>query len=298
MNLRSWMVCLLLLSVCLMAGCDEYSDDPGGALGPGNWKLKLSYGGKTRAVYLHIPSDYDAASPLPLLLSFHGYQDTPVGQAKKDEFPILSDSENFIVAYPEGTGTPGLLGWNAGPACCGAAENNDVDDVGFARYVVAHLQTRCAINGAQIYAHGHSNGGGMAHRLGREASDLFAAISVSSMPVLVPDISPQYPIPVIHFHGTQDTTIAYTGGSIPFEEAPYMGAEESLLNWSAKNNCTYGTAVNTNHGSSWCTTFNACAEGTSVTLCSLSGGGHNNLYDHGEIDVSLMAWEFMKAYSR
>jgi polyhydroxybutyrate depolymerase len=191
-----------------MTGCDEYTTDPGGALGPGNWKLTLSYDGKTRAVYLHVPTDYQAEAPLPLLLSFHGYQSTPVGQAKKDEFTLLADSKNFIVAYPEGTGTPGLLGWNAGTACCGSAENNTMDDVGFARFVVSSLSTRCAIDGERLYAHGHGNGGGMAHRLGREAADLFAAISVSSMPVLVPDLSPELPTPVRHDRGTKDTTIA------------------------------------------------------------------------------------------
>jgi len=281
-----------------MVGCDEYSDDPGGALGPGNWKLRLTHAGKTRAVYLHVPTGYEASRPLPLLLSFHGYRDTPADQAEKDDFPLLSDSENFIVAYPEGTGTPGLLGWNAGTACCGSAENNNVDDVGFARLVVDYLQTRCSVKSSRVYAHGHSNGGGMAHRLGREASDLFAAISVSSMPVLVPELSPQLPTPVIHFHGTQDTTIAYTGGAITFEGAPYISAEESFLNWSEKNDCTFGSAVETLHGNSWCTSFQECEDGVAVTLCSLYGGGHNTLYDHGDMKVSQMSWDFMKRYAR
>ncbi|VVS92255.1 alpha/beta hydrolase family esterase [Desulfoluna spongiiphila] len=298
MPLRPWMVCLLLISVFPLAGCDEYTADPGGPLGPGNWKLKLSYGGKTRAVYLHVPTDYRAEPPLPLLLSFHGYRDTPAGQAEKDGFPSLADSERFLVAYPEGTGTPGLLGWNAGPACCGLAENNAMNDVGFARHVVAHLTTRCSIDGRRIYAHGHANGGGMAHRLGREASDLFAAISVSSMPVLVPDITPHYPIPVIHFHGTQDTTIAYGGGTIPLEGAPYIGAEESFTDWIIKNGCTEGTAETRYHGASWCTTTSTCDDGVTVTLCTLKNGTHNTLYDHGDIHVSRMSWNVMKNCTR
>ncbi|VFQ43015.1 alpha/beta hydrolase family esterase [Desulfoluna butyratoxydans] len=294
MPLKPLLACLLLISVLLMAGCDdEYTEDPGGSLGPGNWKLTLSYEGKTRPVYLHVPSGYRAAAPLPLLLSFHGHRDTPAGQAEKDGFPHLADREPFIVAYPKGSGTPGLLGWNAGPACCGQAENNNVDDVGFTRHLVAHLQTRCAIDADRIYAHGHANGGGMAHRLGREAPDLFAAVSVSSMPVLVPDITPDYPIPVIHFHGTSDNTIAYAGGTIPLEDAPYMGAEESFADWCNKNGCAEGAAELHFHGASWCTTTSACDDGVTVTLCTLKGGGHNALYEHGDISVSQMSWDFM-----
>jgi hypothetical protein len=87
--------------------------------------------------------------------------------------------------------------------------------------------------------------------------------------------------------------------TIPLEEPPYLSAEESFLNWAEKNGCAYGTAYHTYFGASWCTQFDDCSGlPLTVTLCSLQDGGHDTIYDHGDINVSLRSWNFMKAYAR
>lgn len=290
-------VCILVAVIIFsFAGCG-WEEDPGGDLEPGSWGLTIDYDGDEREFGVYIPKSYDGSKAVPLVVIFHGYMDTALNQADTDGFTDKADSEGFIVAYPVGIGSAGLKGWNAGTACCGTAENKKVDDVGFAKAVVETLSERCNIDLTRVYAHGHSNGAGLAHRLGREASDVFAAISPKSMPVLVPDSIPDRAVPVIQFHGSSDGTIDIDGGKIAFEDDEYISEQESFENWANVNGCT-GDPEITTYGDSTCMTYTDCDSGTEVTYCTLDGGGHNNLYSHDDIDVTDMAWDFMSKFSK
>jgi polyhydroxybutyrate depolymerase len=289
-------VMLFMLVSLTACGQGNWKDAPGGALTAGDWKLTLDQDGITRTVYVHVPSCYTGAVAVPLVLSWHGYMDTAQGQSDTDGFMVKADEECFIVAYPEGYGTAGLESWNAGEACCGSAVDKDLNDVKLGRDIVTLLSGKCKIDADRVYAHGHSNGAGMAHRLGREASDVFAAVSPKSMPILVPSSLPGRAVPVIHFHGTADSTISYDGGTIPFEAESYLSAQDSFKNWALVDGCT-GTPVTTNYGDSKCETYTSCAEGVKVTLCSIQGGNHNDIYGRDDINVTDMAWDFMSEFT-
>jgi polyhydroxybutyrate depolymerase len=295
----SLIIPLSLFFMLMATGCDSsgisWSKDPGGKLDAGNWKLSLSENGSTRTVYVHIPSGYSAGTGVPLLLDFHGYMDTPSGQYNMDNFIDKSDAEGFIVAYPKGYGTAGFLSWNAGKACCGSAVDKNLDDVKLARDIVTLISSRCSIDPKRVYVHGHSNGAGLAHRIAREAADVFAAISPTSMPVLVQSELPSRPISVIQFHGTADTTIYPGGGTIFGEAASYMSAKESLANWAAANGCT-GSPVTKNYGDSYCETYQTCSGNVKVALCMLKGSDHNYLYSNSDIDATEMSWDFMSQF--
>jgi polyhydroxybutyrate depolymerase len=297
--IQSIVICsAIFLGLISLSACSSgsWKDDPGGRLSAGDWKLTLDQDGITRTVYVHIPSSYTGAAAVPLVLIWHGYMDTAQGQADADGFMTKADETGFIVAYPEGYGTAGLESWNAGKACCGSAVDKDLDDVQLGRNIVTLLSARCSIDAARVYSHGHSNGAGMAHRVGREASDVFAAVSPKSMPVLVPGSLPGRAVPVIHFHGTADSTISYGGGTIPFEDEAYLSAQDSFRNWALVDGCT-GSPVTTTYGSSKCETYTSCSEGVRVTLCSIQGGNHNDLYGRDDINVTDMAWDFMSEFT-
>jgi len=286
----------LILFVLLLTGCDEWANDPGGPLGPGNWKLTIDQNGTEREMRVHVPESYDGSSQVPLLLSFHGFLGTGEKHATTDGFVNKADEKGFIVVYPEGIGPKNFHSWNAGTACCGEAENCKSADVKFARDIVSTISTRCSIDLTRVYAHGHSNGGGMVHRLGREASDVFAAISPQSMPVLVPDEVPSRPVPVIHFHGTGDYTININGGHIFGEDDAYISGQESFENWASVNACTGNPAI-VSYGDSNCQVYSDCGNGVEVVFCSLEGGSHNDLHSHKDINLADMAWDFMSKYS-
>jgi polyhydroxybutyrate depolymerase len=66
--------------------------------------------------------------------------------------------------------------WNSGD-CCGSAQWNGVDDVGFLLAVLDDVSERTTVDATRVYATGLSNGAMMAYRLAAEASDRIAAIA-------------------------------------------------------------------------------------------------------------------------
>ena len=53
----------------------------------------------------------------PLVINLHGYTGSPAQQEGLTAMNALADTEGFLVAYPQGLGSP--ADWNAG-ACCSA----------------------------------------------------------------------------------------------------------------------------------------------------------------------------------
>jgi polyhydroxybutyrate depolymerase len=173
-----------------------------------------------------------------------------------------ADEAGFVVVYPEGVDRS----WNAG-ACCGGAASNDIDDVGFARALVAYTRGRVCVDPKRIYATGFSNGGRMSYRLGCEAADLFAAIApvagTKSFPDLEnsPGCDPQRPIPLLDIMGSVDSRVAAQPGQI--------------AEWRELNGCLDSEAdVTYQEGQHACYSYQRCTAGTSVTYCIVDGLGH------------------------
>ena len=167
----------------------------------------------------------------------------------------------MLVAYPEGIGQS----FNAG-ACCGQASSTNVDDVGFARAIVADVSAKMCVDPKRVHATGMSNGGHMAHLLACEAADVFASTaSVAGVLSLVGLCTPSRPISLIQFHGTADTIVGYDGFPpvVPMMEA-----------WASRNGCSPVPEVVFDQGDIQCETWPGCDAGVEVTLCTVEGGGH------------------------
>lgn len=266
----------LLLTV-LIAGCASGSQATisaeaslgctDGTLDPSVERIELEIGGTTRSYELHVPPAYDGTTPLPLVLNFHGFTSNPTAQRGYTKMDDTADVHGFVVAYPEGLDNS----WNGG-ACCGAASTDGVDDVGFTRAIIDDLGTRGCFDLTRVYATGMSNGGFMSHRLACEASDVIAAIGpVSGVLGLDPGAcNPARPVPVIHFHGTEDTIVPYTGGGL----ASSMSVRETMQVWIDHNACAGEPEIVFDEGMVTCETHGRCAGESSVTLCTIEGGGH------------------------
>lgn len=230
-------------------------------------RVELEFGGTTRSYEVHIPPAYDGNTPLPLVLNFHGFTSNPSAQRGYTKMDDTADVHGFVVAYPEGL----YNSWNAG-ACCGAASMDGVDDVGFTRAIIDDLGARGCFDLSRVYATGMSNGGFMSHRLACEASDVIAAIGPVSG-VLGLDAgacNPARPVPVIHFHGTEDPIVPYNGGGL----ASSMPVRQSTNFWIDRNDCDGEPEVVFDQGMVTCETHGQCAAESSVTLCTIEGGGH------------------------
>lgn len=73
---------------------------------------------RNRTYRLHLPRGYNPRWPAPLVLAFHGWKLTAEDEEQYVGLSALSDTEGFIVVYPEGENGclagPSWRSWNAG----------------------------------------------------------------------------------------------------------------------------------------------------------------------------------------
>ena len=146
----------------------------------GLFTVKLRHGGRQREALVHVPTSFNGVRQLPVLLALHGGGGS-ASLIASDAYGLRAkaDEAGFIAVFPNGVGALGgtaLATWNAGH-CCGSARDKQIDDVGYLRALVEHLQRRLPIDRQRIYATGMSNGGMMAHRLACDAADLVAGVA-------------------------------------------------------------------------------------------------------------------------
>lgn len=219
---------------------------------------------------LHIPPAYDGLRPVPLVVDFHGLGESGSSELSTSPYPGVLDAEGVVMAFPDGLEGPAGRGWNVGP-CCVA----DVDDVAFARALLADVRGLACIDSKRVYAVGVLTGGGMAHYLGCHAADLFAAVSPAAFDLLrenVDDCLPARPISVVAFRGTADSRVPYAGGAsslVPGMPLTFLGAEETFEKWAEIDGCSGMVSPVDEHG---CRAYANCPGGVEVVLCTEQGG--------------------------
>jgi polyhydroxybutyrate depolymerase len=162
-----------------------------------------------------------------------------------------------------------------------------VDDVGFAKAIVAAVSAEACIDPKRVYATGISNGAGLSHRLACEAADVFAAIAAASADLVTDPCKPARPISELSVRGEADTLVAFAGGNTGSTGWYSPGAKGTFELWKKINNCTGPIEKKREY----CETHTQCAGGVEVTLCALPNVGHI-LYDNAlNFDVPEVAWE-------
>lgn len=185
---------------------------------PGDHVRELVVGTMTRSYKLHIPPTYDGTRATPLVLIFHGLGGDADDITKISGMSKKADEAGFIVAYPNGTGSRNLMGFNAGERRGSTAENRP-DDVAFVRLLIDDVKKTAHIDSRRIFAAGISNGGMLCHRLAAEMPDQFAAIASISGPIAMKLSRPKRAVPILHFHGTADRVVPIEG---PAKGTPAM----------------------------------------------------------------------------
>jgi polyhydroxybutyrate depolymerase len=246
----------------------------------------VQFGGFYRCWDIFIPEEL--SGDVPLVIDMHGFTADPKGQRDVSGFEELAKSEGFIVVWPYGL----CNSWNSGLKCCGAAVQDNIDDVEFIREMVEHLSFRYNIDLGRVYATGLSNGCSMAFRLANEASDLIAAVACMSQYMLVPPEPDYTPVSMMEIHGTADWACAY-------QPDFFQGAIENFNSLMEMNGCfgDYTEKRLSDFGYSW--TYTNCDNSTEISLVTIEGGGHV-LYRGAETELNTtrIAWEFMKRFSK
>jgi polyhydroxybutyrate depolymerase len=206
------MICVLL------SGCGRLAERRAArapaTLSPGDTTRTLIHAGRERSYIVYVPPGYDPARATPVVLVFHGGGGHAENARMMTGFDAVADAAGFIVVYPNGTGRlpDRLLTWNGG-RCCGYALEQNVDDVGFVRALLADLGTVVNVDARRIYAAGMSNGAIMSYRLACELADVIAAIGPVAATQNLDACTPARPVPVLHIHGDADKHAPYAAAS-------------------------------------------------------------------------------------
>lgn len=189
-------------------------------------------------VSVQVPSSYDPAVPMPLVMLLHGYGASGAIQEAYMQFGPLAETRGFLYLAPNGTiDGAGNRFWNATSACCDFGDTS-VDDSAYLRALIEAVGTTLSVDPRRIYLIGHSNGGFMSYRMACDHPALITAIaSLAGATWNNPaQCSPGVGVPVLQIHGTNDTTILYGGGSI--FGVPYPGAVATVEQWATFAGCS------------------------------------------------------------
>ena len=258
----------------------------------GTFNLSLSHGGLTREYILYVPSSYNSSSRVPLLFNFHGWGGNSSNHMNTADMRTLSESENFILVYPQGSQLDGFSHWNA--ALLGGDNKSTADDVGFVEAMISSISSSYQIDSTRIYACGYSNGGFFSYFLAGYKSSIVAAVGSVSGTMLVGNPDPTDPVPVINLHGTSDLVVPYTGGT------GYTPIPTVLSYWANKNgaNSSPVTTSLTSGSSTVEKSIYSDSVGTVwVEHYKINGGGHDwfNLNLSGA-DTNQLLWDFFSQH--
>jgi polyhydroxybutyrate depolymerase len=251
-------------------------------LTPGDYTRRLEFDQRTRTYLVHVPPKYDGKKPTPVVLVFHGGLSNAEQMVQFCGLNDTADKYGFIVVYPNGTGRlRNALTWNGGN-CCGYAQQQQVDDVGFTGALLDDLAKVVTVDAKRVYATGMSNGAIMAYRLASELSDRIAAIAPVAGPMGTESCHPKRPVSVIHFHGTADQFAPFKGGKgeRSLSQTDFYSVEHSIRAWVKADGCKDQPATvklpdKAKDGTTaTIKTYSGGKDGSEVALVAIEGMGH------------------------
>lgn len=329
-------IIVITLIICCSIGIQGFSklnDDTITQFSTSDHFRYLKFDGRIRSYQIHIPPSYDGREPVPVVITLHGHPSWCMDPKFFTGFDEKANKEGFIVVYPNGHLAPLLERiliffntlfpiarlWNCWDYC-------DIDDVGFIRALINHLDSTLNINSSRIYITGISGGGMMTYRLGADLSDIVAAIApiagsiggiwyAESTLYFIP--KPAHPMPVIVFHGLQDRNLPYDGGwvngtirlwntNIKVDINTYfLSVDESVSFWVEHNNCNPIPEIETSpSGNIIKQTYANGTDSSEVVLYTVVDGGHEwfggpeAFWPPCEISATDLMWEFFESHPK
>ena len=255
--------------------------------------------GLTRTFLVHIAPSY-GSQPQPLVINYHGYNNTAQHAARHDNLGAEADKEGFIMVYPQAVDNP--PSWNAGIGRYGPT--GDADDVQLTRDLINYLENNYCVDTNRIYVTGYSEGGGMAYRIACTLSNQIAAFAtVEGAFYHVPGgCNPARPVPFLEIHGQADQFAPYDGN-------PNIGmaSVETILNlWLSLDHCQDTNKVIFQKADVTAFEWSDCAPGVVIDHYRISDGGHTwpgsdpipslGFTTH-TIDANVVIWNFFSRFS-
>jgi len=266
------------------------------------------------------------ATPLPLVLDFHGFTEGAVSHAQMTGFSPVAESEGFIAVFPQGLGD--LARWSAGP---GGDATGDNLDLAFTEALLDQLEASLCVDTSRVYAAGLSNGAMMTSMLACRLADRLAAVAPIAGIAAYGACEPDRAVPVLTIHGTADPILLFNGGvgdlvklisggrsGQPATEAPETttipvdldgpGYPANTRAWAERNGCAPNPTDTAVSGEVTLRTYD-CPVDADVQMYIVTGGGHawpgsefsRNVaaivgHTTFDIDATQLIWEFFARF--
>lgn len=217
-------------------------------------------GGRIRSWVQITPRGAETGSE-PIVVVLSGVNATTDQEMARDGLLGLPAAGSAELIYP----VPISESWNAG-GCCGAAAQQNVDDIGFLQALVADVDPG---HSRPIFLAGYSNGGRLAYTIAATDPALFDAYAVVKA-VPDPGVVVSEPVSILQIDSTNDYAVPYQPGD-PGTEQPAATTEVARLR--AVDGCpTSSTTVS--QGSAQVTTW-GCQDQKRIAFAVYTGGGHS-----------------------
>lgn len=234
-----------VIAAAVLLGCESGSTGPADPTpdpipGPGDFARTILSGGLERSYELHVPPGWTADGDLPLLLAFHGALSGPAQLRDVSRLDDAADHSGIVVAYPAAA----LGDWNTECLQCGSdAVVEEIDDLGFVSDLVDQLAADAGIDRRRVYAIGISNGALFVHHLACAARDVVTAAASVAATMIAPEHVPACgggrAVPILFFHGSDDTFFPPEGGLAGNNvvNVRLLSISESVESWAQRDGC-------------------------------------------------------------
>ncbi|MFN8018446.1 MAG: prolyl oligopeptidase family serine peptidase [Acidimicrobiales bacterium] len=237
---------------------------------------------------LTTPLEHDGKTPLPLVVDFHGLSEGANIHSKMSGFSPFALEHGFILATPNGTGTP--TRWQISP------DTKTNPDLQFTAAMLDQLEANLCVDTSRVYATGLSNGAFISSAVGCAMSDRFAAIAPVAGLLRPLPCTTSHPMPVLTFHGTADPILLFNGGvgdrlgeimskgidgidanagQLPEADLDGPGYPANAKDWAIQNGCD-GTYTDTKLTKTVThRVYDGCPADGPVEFNIIDGGGHS-----------------------
>lgn len=269
----TYQLLVLFVSFLSFSACAEMNEDEKVY----RFNKSLNVDGISRTYILNLPPGYyNDAAQRSLVIGLHGGGGSGSQFEEHYGFTKKADKAGFIVVYPDGVQSSGILGlrtWNAGK-CCDYAMEKNIDDVKFIRNLIDELIAHYKINPKKVYVTGMSNGAMLAYRLACEIPEKIAAIApVSGTMNLSGTCQSSRSMPVLHLHSVLDERVPYEGG-VGIAGYYYPPVEDGLKFWASKAGCSLNKQTENRQGYRHII-WPDCKDKISVEYYLTDDGGHS-----------------------
>jgi polyhydroxybutyrate depolymerase len=212
---------------------------------------------------LTVPRSYRPHRPTTLVFLFYGSGSNPAAFSTTTDFPALGAAQGDIVVVPQIQ--PNESEWQF---------SGHGSDAAFITALDTHLQATYCIAPRRVFAAGFSAGAAFSIIYGCSHQRDIRAISTVAVDF---QLGCTRPMPILAFHGTADPAVPYQNGAVGIS-LPGTKVRGTLLNmgdWAKLDRCR-AVPVSVRAGSQVSRSqWPRCTRGTSVTLYTVLGGGHD-----------------------